>query len=65
MSKKKALDYELSYVGPSFKEYVRISFLDKKNRIMMSSVDVVLNAKYLVKDEDWDLEMLQGFVRTR
>jgi len=65
MSKKKALDYELSYVGPAFKEYVRISFLDKKNRIMMSSVDVVLNAKYLVKDEDWDLEMLQGFVRTR
>jgi hypothetical protein len=65
MSKKKALDYELKYVGPASKGYVQIDFLDKKGRVMMSSVDVVLNSQYLIKDEDWDQEKLLGFVKTR
>ena len=68
MSKKKAVDYELSFVGPYQKGYVQIDFLDKKGRTMMSSVDVVLNSKYLSDggiEPDWDYEKLYGFVRTR
>ena len=66
MSKKKAVDYELSYVGPPHKGYVQIDFLDKKGRTMMSSVDVVLNMLYLNDGaDDWDYDKLQGFVKTR
>jgi len=66
MSKKKAVDYELSYVGPPHKGYVQIDFLDKKGRTMMSSVDVVLNTLYLNDGaDDWDYEKLFGFVKTR
>jgi len=65
MSKKRAVDYELSYVHPS-KPYVTINFLDKKGRTMMSSVDVVLNSMYLADDNgEWDQTKLNGFVRTR
>ena len=66
MSKKKAVDYVLSYIHPSKPHYVQIDFLDKKNRTMMSSVDVVLNSLYLTNGEDdWDLDKLRGFVKTR
>lgn len=66
MSKKKAVDYELSYVGPPHKGYVQIDFLDKKSRKMMSSVDVVLNTSYLNDGaDDWDFDKLRGFVKTR
>jgi len=66
MSKKKAIDYELSFVGPANKGYVQIDFLDKKGRKMMSSVDVVLNSMYLTDGgDDWDYDKLRGFVKTR
>lgn len=66
MSKKKAVDYELSFVGPAHKGYVQIDFLDKKGRTMMSSVDVVLNSSYLTDGaDDWDYDKLHGFVKTR
>ena len=66
MSKKKAVDYELSYVGPANKNYVQIDFLDKKGRKMMSSVDVVLNTMYLNDGaDDWDYDKLKGYVLTR
>ena len=65
MSKKKAVDYELSYVGPATKGYVQIDFLDKKSRKMMSSVDVVLNSQYLADGDEWDYNKLLGFVKTR
>ena len=65
MSKKRAIDYELSYVHPS-RPYVQIAFIDKKGRKMMSSVDVVLNSMYLSDEEgDWDYDKLHGFVKTR
>lgn len=66
MSKKKAIDYRLSYVHPAKPQYVQISFLDKNDKELRSSVDVVLNSLYLVgEDDDWDLERLRGFVLTR
>lgn len=66
MSKKKAVDYTLDYIHPSRPHYVQINFLDKKGRVMMSSVDVVLNSLYLTNGEDdWDDQKLNGFVRTR
>ena len=66
MSKKKAVDYELSFVGPGHKGYVHINFFDKKGRMMMSSVDVVLNSTYLMDEADgWDYNKLNGFVKTR
>jgi hypothetical protein len=65
MSKKKAVDYELAYLRPG-RPYVSIDFLDKKGRVMMSSVDVVLNSMYLTDGaDDWDYDKLNGFVRTR
>ena len=65
MSKKKAVDYTLEYVHPG-RPYVTINFLDKKGRTMMSSVDVVLNSSYFTDGaDDWDYEVLAGFVRTR
>lgn len=66
MSKKKAVDYYLSYVGPAHKGYLKIDFLDKKNKMMLSSVDVVLNTAYLTNGaDDWDYDKLRGFVKTR
>ena len=66
MSKKRAVDYELSFVGPPHKGYVQMDFIDKKGRTMMSSVDVVLNTMYLTDGaDDWDYQKLRGFVRTR
>jgi len=59
MSKKKAVDYELSYIHHSRPQYVKIDFLDKKGRKMMSSVDVLLNMEYLTA------EYLRGFVYSR
>ena len=59
MSKKKAVNYDLNYLHPSRPHYIRVDFLDKKGRTMMSSVDLVLNMEYL--DED----VLQGYVRSR
>jgi len=65
MSKKKAIDYELTYLRPN-RPYVSINFLDKKGRTMMSSVDVVLNSMYLTDGaDDWDYDKLRGFVKTR
>ena len=65
MSKKKAVDYELRYVRRN-RPYVTISFLDKKGKTMMSSVDVVLNSLYLTDGaDDWDYQKLSGFVRAR
>lgn len=65
MSKKKAVDYSLAYIRQG-RPYVSIDFLDKKGRVMMSSVDVVLNSLYLTDGEgDWDYGKLAGFVYTR
>jgi len=66
MSKKKAVDYYLSFLHPNNPHYVQIEFLDKKGRTMRSSVDVVLNSEYLTDGEgDWDFQRLEGFVRAR
>ena len=59
MSKKKAVNYELSYLHSSRPQYVKVDFLDKKGRSMMSSVDIVLNLEYL--DED----ILRGYLLSR
>lgn len=60
MSKKRAVDYLLSYVHyRSRPQYATVDFLDKKNRTMRSSVDVVINLEY------FDQETLTGFIRTR
>jgi len=60
MSKKRATDYYLSYVHyRSRPQFVVVDFLDKKNRVMRSSVDVVINLEY------FDEQTLKGFARTR
>ena len=65
MSKKKATDYGLRYINQN-RPYVVMDFIDKKGRVMMSSVDVVLNATYFTDGEgDWDYIALAGFVKTR
>ena len=65
MSKKKAVNYELSYLHKN-RPYVVMDFIDKKGRKMMSSVDVLLNSGYFTDGaEDWDYTALKGFVRTR
>lgn len=65
MSKKRAVDYELSYVHKN-RPYVSINFIDKKGRKMISSVDVLLNSGYFTDGEgDWDYVALHGFMRTR
>lgn len=65
MSKKRAIDYRLEYISNS-RPYVRMDFIDKKGRVMLSSVEVLLNSDYL-SDEggDWNYAALNGFVRTR
>jgi hypothetical protein len=43
-----------------------MEFLDKKNRVMMSSVDVLYHSEYLLSEEgEWDYKKLQGFMITR
>jgi len=60
MSKKRAIDYQLSYVHfRSHPQFATIEFLDKKNRVMRSSVDVVINLEY------FDGKTLKGFAYTR
>ena len=59
MSKKKATDYDLSWLFHKDSRYARINFLDKKGKTMMSSVDVVINLEYFGSDE------LRGFVYSR
>ena len=60
MSKKKAVNYDLSYIHfRSRPEYIKVDFLDKKGRTMMSSVDVLINLEYFDEND------LKGFVRAR
>jgi hypothetical protein len=65
MSKKKAADFQLRHIGYG-KPYYTFDFLDKKGRVMRSSVDVLINSYYFINEaEDWDYEKLAGFVRSR
>jgi hypothetical protein len=60
MSKKKAVNYDLNYVHfKSRPEYIKVDFLDKKGRTMMSSVDVLINLDYFNAID------LDGFVMAR
>ena len=60
MSKKKAVSYDLSYIHYlSHPEYIKIDFIDKKGRSMMSSVDVLINLDYFNAID------LDGFVSAR
>lgn len=60
MSKKRAVNYELSYVHyRSRPQYIKVDFIDKKGRTMMSSVDVLINLEYFDEND------LSGFVRAR
>ena len=60
MSKKRAVGFDLSYVHyRSRPEYIKVDFIDKKGRTMMSSVDVLLNIEYFDEGD------LNGFVRAR
>ena len=60
MSKKRATDYDLNYVHyRSRPEYVKVDFIDKKGRTMMSSVDVLVNLEYFDEND------FKGFVRAR
>lgn len=47
MSKKKALFYTLEPVRGREGRYVTMHFFDRKERKMLSSVDLVLNLEYL------------------
>jgi hypothetical protein len=65
MSKKRAVDYQFSYLHKN-RPYICMEFLDKKNRVMMSSVDVLYHSEYLLSEEgEWDYKKLQGFMITR
>ena len=60
MSKKRAINYELSYVHyRSRPEYVNLDFMDKKDKRLMSSVSILLNLEYFDGDD------LDGFVKAR
>ncbi len=60
MSKKKAINFDLSYIHyRSRPEYVKVDFIDKKGRTMMSSVDVLINLEYFDEGD------LKGFVHAR
>jgi hypothetical protein len=60
MSKKRALDYQLSYVHyRSRPEYVNLDFIGKKDKRLMSSVSILLNLEYFNEDD------LKGFVKAR
>jgi hypothetical protein len=58
MSKKKALFYGLTLLA-SNRPYASIDFFDKRERKLMSSVDVVLNLEY------FDEAAIAGFISTR
>lgn len=58
MSKKKALFYTLEPLRGN-ERYVTMHFYDKRERRMMSSVDLLLNVEYLTE------EAIAAFVRTR
>jgi len=47
MSKKKALFYTLEPVRGREDRYVTMHFFDRKERKMLSSVDLILNLDYL------------------
>ncbi len=65
MSKKKAIDYQIQYLHKN-RPFITIDFIDKKGRVMLSSVDVLYNSYYLSDDEgEWDYAKLAGFVKTR
>ena len=65
MSKKKAIDYQIQYLHKN-RPYITIDFIDKKGRVMLSSVDVLYNSYYLSdENDDWDYQKLSGFVKTR
>ncbi len=65
MSKKKAIDYQIQYLHKN-RPYITIDFIDKKGRVMLSSVDVLYNSYYLSDENDeWDYAKLAGFVKTR
>ena len=65
MSKKKAIDYQIQYLHKN-RPFITIDFIDKKGRVMLSSVDVLYNSYYLSdKDGEWDYQKLAGFVKTR
>jgi hypothetical protein len=65
MSKKRAVDYELRFLHKN-RPYITIDFIDKKGRVMLSSVDVLYNSYYLSdENDDWDYQKLAGFVKTR
>ncbi len=64
MSKKRAVDYQINFLHKN-RPYVTIDFIDKKGRVMMSSVDVLYNSYYLSDDGEWDYTKLAGFVKTR
>ncbi len=60
MSKKKAVSYDLSYVHYlSRPQYIKVDFIDKKGKSMMSSVDVLINLEYFNETD------LDGFVKAR
>ena len=60
MSKKRALNYDLTYVHyRSRPEYVNLDFLDKKGRTLMSSVAMMVNLEYFDEND------LDGFVKAR
>ena len=65
MSKKRAVDYELRFLHKN-RPYITIDFIDKKGRVMLSSVDVLYNSYYLSdENDDWDYQKLAGFIKTR
>ena len=65
MSKKRAVDYELRFLHKN-RPYITIDFIDKKGRVMLSSVDVLYNSYYLSdENDDWNYQKLAGFVKTR
>jgi len=65
MSKKKAIDYQIQYLHKN-RPFITIDFIDKKGRVMLSSVDVLYNSYYLSdEDGEWDYQKLAGFVKTR
>jgi hypothetical protein len=58
MSKKKALFYNLTLLSIN-RPYASIDFFDKRERKLMSSVDVVLNLEYFGESA------IAGFISTR
>ena len=59
MSKKKAHFYTLDPLPGTRQNLVTMNFFDRKERKMMSSVDVVLNLDYL------DDDVIRGYIISR